>query len=639
MRLRKSLMPFAASIGGLLLVSGCSSEISVTRVGASGRIGYGESITPAGISQETNNLLGNFLLEETFEERPTELVMELEELFRSEPQPGYLAALADCSLNIGLRYRSDPDTAARYYLSAALYSYGYLAALDRPDLEPYNAERLLMMRIYNLATTELFDYLHRRGLHLKSSFSLNAAGGQRVNFQSPEFELPLAPEHFGDYLLCADYRTKNLTHISRSFGVGAPLICELTEDAIREGGQTRFAEQQTLPATLLIRFEMPERGVLNARLLYLDSKNRETVRLGKYNLPVEQDFSTPLAYMVRNPLPFDYLTYMLRPEATRQMQGLYMFEPFREDRIPVVLVHGLMSNIRTWMQLINTLQSDPVLRKHYQFWGFTYSSGNPVLLSAKMLRDDLLLEEERLRESGRSTEMFSRMVIVGHSMGGLVAKTMAMNSGDRLLESVLGEDYQEKLEGLEPEQRLFVEEMMNFEALPFAKRLVFFAVPHHGSEMAQSWIAHLGSSLIRLPVTLVTRGEGIFKALMDHGVFMPDDTKFATGIDNLDPDNRMLNFLRSLPFAPGVVYHSVIGNREEDGVPGGSDGIVPYLSSHLDGAASELVVKSGHSVQVNPLAIQELRRILIEHLRQFPELKVDLPKFPDKVGNETKNPR
>ena len=114
MRLRKSLMPFAASIGGLLLVSGCSSEISVTRVGASGRIGYGESITPAGISQETNNLLGNFLLEETFEERPTELVMELEELFRSEPQPGYLAALADCSLNIGLRYRSDPDTAARY---------------------------------------------------------------------------------------------------------------------------------------------------------------------------------------------------------------------------------------------------------------------------------------------------------------------------------------------------------------------------------------------------------------------------------------------------------------------------------------------------------------------------------------------
>ena len=131
----------------------------------------------------------------------------------------------------------------------------------------------------------------------------------------------------------------------------------------------------------------------------------------------------------------------------------------------------------------------------------------------------------------------------------------------------------------------------------------------------------------------------VIKTLMDHGVFMPDDTKIATGIDNLDPDNRMLNLLGELPFAPDVVYHSVIGNREEDGVPGGSDGIVPYLSSHLDGAASELVVKSGHSVQVNPLAIQELRRILIEHLRQYPELKVELPKFPVKVGNEDQNPR
>lgn len=634
----KKWLPGLSSALGLLLISGCSSEISVVRVGVDGRLGYGESITSAGISQETNNLLGNFLLEEAFEERPGKLVTELERLFRAEPRPAYLAALADCSLNIGLRYRKDPDTAIRYHLSAALYSYGYLAALDRPDLKPYNAERLQMMRIYNLATTELFDYLHRRGLHLKSSFSLSAAGGQRVNFLAPQFELPLAPEEFEDYLLCADYRTKNLTHISRSFGVGAPLICELTEHAVKGGGETRFAEQQTLPATLLIRFDMPERGELTAQLLYLDSRNCETVRLGKYNLPVEQDFSTPLAYMVRNPLPFDYLTYMLRPEATRQMQGLYMFEPFREDRIPVILVHGLMSNIRTWMQLINTLQSDPVLRKHYQFWGFTYSSGNPVLLSAKMLRDDLLLEEERLQESGCSTEMFSRMVIVGHSMGGLVAKTLAMNSGDRLLESVLGADYQEKLENLEPDQRLFVQDMMNFEALPFAKRLVFFAVPHHGSEMAQSWIAHFGSSLIRLPVSLVMRGEGIIKALMDQGVFMPNDTKFATGIDNLDPDNRMLNLLRELPFAPGVVYHSVIGNREEDGVPGGSDGVVPYLSSHLDGAASELVVKSDHSVQVNPLAIQELRRILIEHLRQYPELKVELPKFPDRVGNEDQIP-
>ena len=90
--------------------------------------------------------------------------------------------------------------------------------------------------------------------------------------------------------------------------------------------------------------------------------------------------------MVRNPPPFGYLEYMLNPDKTRRMQGLYMMEPYSDDRIPVVFVHGLMSNTRTWMQMINTLQNDPDLRKHYQFWGFSYSSGNPVLYSAQLLR-------------------------------------------------------------------------------------------------------------------------------------------------------------------------------------------------------------------------------------------------------------
>ena len=43
--------------------------------------------------------------------------------------------------------------------------------------------------------------------------------------------------------------------------------------------------------------------------------------------------------------------------------------------------------------------------------------------------------------------------------------------------------------------------------------------------------------------------------------------------------------------------------------------MVEYSSSHLDEVRSELVVHSGHSVQVHPMAIYEVRRILREHLR------------------------
>ena len=66
-----------------------------------------------------------------------------------------------------------------------------------------------------------------------------------------------------------------------------------------------------------------------------------------------------------------------------------------------------------------------------------------------------------------------------------------------------------------------------------------------------------------------------------------------------------------------IPFHSIIGNKDEAGCPGGSDGIVPYSSSHLDEAKSELIVKSGHSAQKNPLAIQELRRILLLHIESL----------------------
>ncbi len=45
-----------------------------------------------------------------------------------------------------------------------------------------------------------------------------------------------------------------------------------------------------------------------------------------------------------------------------------------------------------------------------------------------------------------------------------------------------------------------------------------------------------------------------------------------------------------------------------------TDGVVPYRECHLDGVASELVVRSDHGVQKDPEAIREVRRILREHV-------------------------
>ena len=52
-------------------------------------------------------------------------------------------------------------------------------------------------------------------------------------------------------------------------------------------------------------------------------------------------------------------------------------------------------------------------------------------------------------------------------------------------------------------------------------------------------------------------------------------------------------------------------------------------------SGSELVVHSGHSVQVHPVAIYEVRRILLEHLKA--EKICDAPVL-DPVGDDERSP-
>ena len=146
------------------------------------------------------------------------------------------------------------------------------------------------------------------------------------------------------------------------------------------------------------------------------------------------------------------------------------------------------------------------------------------------------------------------------------------------------------------------------------------AVPHRGSSMAKWSVARIGSNLIRIPGDVLKQSALIFKTLLrirekdSSGDYWR--AMVFTGIDNLDPDNRFITILSGSPFASDIPRHSVIGNNERDGVPGGTDGVVPYTSSHVDGVESEWIVKSGHSVHQSPAAIRILARILHQHLEE-----------------------
>ena len=623
--LKKTRCLFCCTL--VICLSGCiSDDVTIKKVTSVERFEYSSSMLQSydKLLPSTVNVLSNFLLNDLYRNHPERLLERLEKLYVIEKNNLYMEVLADCSLNLGQRFSSDPDTAARYYLSAVLYSYNYLIKLDKVE-SVYNPSRLVMLRVYNLALTELFSYLDSKKIGAGSGYELTAAAGQTVFFKKPDFRLKVAAERVRSFRVCADYRPVNLTHVSHRFGIGVPLIVTLERKADDSG--EIFADNMVLPATLVMDFEqLPENKFSSkrytCRFIIADSRNSDTVVIHGRNIPLEQDLSTPLAYMAKDPLPFNFLFYMMRPEETRRMQGLYRFETFDPNRIPVVLVHGLMSDTRTWLQMINTLRNDPEILKNYQIYGFSYSSGNPVPNSAFFLRQALRKERERIRKAGFSTEKFDKMVLVGHSMGGLLSRCAISGSGD-ILKKLLTDNgavsLEQALEDLNSEQKKKVKQFIHFEPLEFIKRVVFIAVPHRGSKLATSWIGRFGAWCIRLPREVVLRRESAqFRQIM-HSLGVKNAS--FTGIDNLDPDNVGLRFINKLPLCSKVPYHSIIGNNKEPGIPGGTDGIVPYHSSHLDGAESELIVKSGHSVQKNPLAIQELRRILLLHLKTVQEEK------------------
>src|SRR3954469_10731838 len=170
------------------------------------------------------------------------------------------------------------------------------------------------------------------------------------------------------------------------------------------------------------------------------------------------------------------------PKADADVAGLFRFEPtglsilrpYRPGKIPVVLIHGLWSNPWSWARMIEDLEADAALSARYQFWTFGYSTGDPLPYSAALLRRDLD-EARRKLDHDRADTAFGRMVVVGHSMGGLLAKMMVQESGTRLWQLV-SERPAEDLAG-DPADRDLFRSALIYKPRPEVRRVVFIATP------------------------------------------------------------------------------------------------------------------------------------------------------------------
>jgi len=334
----------------------------------------------------------------------------------------------------------------------------------------------------------------------------------------------------------------------------------------------------------------------------------ENVRFGGHTFPLAADYTTPLAVMLAtmNPKKME-MSRLLRPEDYATSARIARLQPYDPAKTVVLVIHGLADSPATWAPMINRLRSDERIRENYQFWFYSYPSGYPYPYSASILRGELDGVEKRF-------PLQKKMVVIGHSMGGCISRLLITDSKEKLWMELFKKPPQET--NLSPDSRKLLTQSLIFRHRPEIGRVIFISAPLRGSDLAGNWIGRIGSSLVHAPSTLIKVGAEAVKV----ATFRNDDMKLRrvpNSVDTLAPNNHFVRTINTIPVTPGIPHNVICGDRGKGGNkdktrPQMSDGVVPYWSSHMETAQSELIVHCNHSAHQNAQAIEEVHRILTQ---------------------------
>lgn len=383
-------------------------------------------------------------------------------------------------------------------------------------------------------------------------------------------------------------------------GIGAPLVAVGKED--NRNARADYANARTYYGiTGIIRF-----NGRRAEIGFEDPLAVEDVKLGGKTYPLAADFTVPLAVMLAATKPKKLeLARLINPGKYTDTAHIARLQPYDPNKTVVLVVHGLMDSPATWTPMLNELRANPEIRKRYQFWFFSYPSGYAFPYSAAILRKELDGIEKRYK-------LNHKIVLIGHSMGGCISRLMIVDSGM----SIWNEFFAKPPEkcGMPEKSAQFYSDALIFKHREDVGRVIFISAPLRGADMASGWIGKIGTRLVRAPSSLLGVGQDGLKLVTLQPGSSPLK-RLPNSVDTLSPNNRFVQAVNKLPLTPDIPYHSIMGDRGKGGnkdktKPVNTDGFVPYWSSHLDGAVSELEVPSGHSAHQNPQAIAEVQRIL-----------------------------
>jgi pimeloyl-ACP methyl ester carboxylesterase len=615
MHFLKTILRFGWFLSAVILLAGCATPIGIKQVSPhdSYRELMANPLTEGVASNATKIVLHRYNLVEDYKKDPAAVIAYIHDKALHDDRRDTLYALAELSYLYGERLEKSVAVdkqalAPDYFLVASIYAYLFLLD-DRSEPAP-NA-----FDIRARTAVDLYNFGLWRGMATGDAGTLNLSASVRtlpVGTLAITVDLTKYPwklEDFERFEPVDKYVIRGISIRNRSKGVGSALI------GVKEVNKEALFPQ-AVPTTIFLRINANlaelTAGTATASLEFYSAYDDNLLEVKDRHPPLETDTTTPVAYALETSMVWGLgMGAFWGKQFDSIPNGLYLTQPYRPGRIPVVFVHGTFSNPAWWAELINTLRGDPILQQKYQFWAFLYNSSAPIVASAADLRDALRNLFTQLDPEGKDPAL-REMVVVGHSQGGLLTKLTVVDTGDSLVLALTEKDL-DSLE-LPEEKKAKARRLLVIEPVPEVKRVVFISTPHRGSILSKQWLRTLIKKLVTLPVRIVKTTLGLHDYFTEDVKRMIGSSKVPTSIDGMSPDNPILKTLADTPLAPGVVGHSIIAVKGDGDPKLGDDGVVAYTSAHLDGMESELIVRSGHSSQGHPFTIEEVRRILLEHL-------------------------
>jgi len=591
-----------------LFVAACTSPVSAVRVDP--KTVYHQmdrsAVATGDPSWPSRNVLREHGLLEDFVKRAEATLADLHQrMVAAGGDLDVLYALAELSF-----LHAQASAKREYHLAAAVYAWAFLFSegLDRAPGR-FDPRLRIAVDLYNLALVSSFASEDRSEV-IPAAGTFELPFG-RIDVRFDRDALRAGDRELYEFVPTSELEVRGLGMRYRRPGLGASLAAASRPIDTAVSGRDMVAPRLKVLVTALLRISHARRALVQSQPLTAVLElhlawEAESVSVAGEQIPLEADPSAALALTYTGVPIVELETLGLLGRLSGDLSKrppLISTTPYKRGLIPVVFVHGTESSALRWAEMYNRLLADADIRGRYQFWAFQYDSGNPIVLSSLRLREALTAALARLDPEGTDPAL-RKIVLIGHSQGGLLVKMQVISSGDRLWNASFRKPLTEL--SLSPKTRDLAQRAMFVEPVPEVSRVVFICTPHRGSFVAgRQLIADLVRWLLKPPSDLTLEVARNRDALVNPIV--------PSAVDNMSPRNPFIRGIQEIPVAASVKVNSIIAVEGDGAIEQGDDGVVKYSSAHIESVESELVVRSGHSTQGNPHTVEEVRRILRLH--------------------------